>query len=178
MSHHPKSERDMLDRLLVQVPPLAGFLGAGLLRVGIGSPFRRRVVKLQVGRAFAAMARSDVEVVERFYEPDAEVRMTGMIGVGIQNCYRGHEGVRALYADVDDAFGEWAWTVRSIADGGERIAVRTDFVGYGRASGAKTVLNDGGTAVELSSRGLVAKQDWFVEQGGWPKALDAAGLSE
>ena len=69
MSQYPNSERDVLDRLLVRVPPL---------------------------------------------------------------------GVRALYADLDDA----------------------------------------GTAVKLSPRGLVAKQEWFVEPGGWTKALDAAGLSE
>jgi len=178
MSEHPKSERDVLDRLLVRVPALAGFLSTGVVRVPVGSPLRQRAVKLQVRRAFAAMARSDVEVVQRYYEPEAEVWMNGMVGVGIEGCYRGHDGVRALYADMDDAFGDWSWTVCSIADGGERIAVRTDFVGYGRTSGARTALNGAGTAVKLSPRGLVAEQEWFIEEHGWPKALAAAGLSD
>jgi hypothetical protein len=102
--------------------------------------------------------------------------MNGMVGVGIQSCYRGHEGVRALYTDLDEAFGNWSWRMRALADGGDRLAVRADFVGYGRASGVKTALNDGGTAVKLSPQGLVVWQAWFIEQGGWAKALEAVGL--
>jgi hypothetical protein len=124
------------------------------------------------------MARSDIGVVRLFYEPHAEVWMRGMGGVGLQTCYHGHEGVRDLYADLDEAFGNWSWRIRAIADGGDRLAVHADFVGYGRTSGAKTALNDGGTAVRLSPQGLVVRQDWFVEQGGWAKALEAVGLSE
>jgi ketosteroid isomerase-like protein len=124
------------------------------------------------------MARSDVEVVCRYYEPDAQVRMKGMVGVGIQDCYHGHEGVRAIYADIDEAFRDWSWTIRSVADGGDRIAVRADFIGYGRTSGAMTALNDGGTAVRFSPRGLIASQEWFVQQGGWAEVLEAVGLSE
>ena len=129
-------------------------------------------------RAFAAMARSDVELVVLFYEPDAEVAMEGMAAVGVDDTYRGHDGVRALYADVDDVFDDWSWTVRAIADGGDRLAVRTDFVGHGRGSGVTTHITDGGTAVRLSERGLATWQGWFVEQGGWEKALAAVGLSE
>jgi len=32
--------------------------------------------------------------------------------------------------------------------------------------------------VRLSERGLATWQGWFVEQGGWKKALAAVGLSE
>ena len=145
--------------------------GAGLFAQGAAD-------QLQVQRAFAAMARSDVEVVLLSYEPDAEVWMKGMSGVGIGDCYRGHEGIRTLYADLDEAFDDWWWTIRAVADGGDCIAVRGDFVGYGRSSGVKTALNDGGTAVRLSPRGLAVWQEWFVEQDGWKKALAALGLSE
>jgi hypothetical protein len=168
----------MLDRLLVRAPALIGVLGAGLRRAPTGSPLRRRAVRLQVTRAFAAMARSDVEVVELFYEPDAEVWMKGMIGVGIQDCYRGREGVRALYADIDEAFGNWSWKIRAIADGGDRLAIRTDFTGYGRTSGVKTELGNSGTAIRLSSRGMAAWQGWFLGRDGWTEALEAVDLSE
>jgi ketosteroid isomerase-like protein len=134
------------------------------------------VLRIQVERVFSAMARSDVEMVVTHYESDAEVWMRTMSGVGISECYRGHEGIRTLYADLDDAFEEWRWTIRGIADGGDRIAVRADFVGHGRGSGAKTTVNDGGTAVKLSARGLVVWQEWFAEQGGWDKALEAVEL--
>jgi ketosteroid isomerase-like protein len=115
------------------------------------------------------MARSDVEVLLTVYDPDVEVWMRSMGGVGISDCYHGHAGVHALYADMDDAFEDWWWTIRSVVDGGDRLAVRADFVGHGRGSGAKTELRGGGTAARLSSRGRVVWQEWFVEQDGWMK---------
>jgi ketosteroid isomerase-like protein len=171
-------ERDVLDRLVVRVPPLAGVMAGGVSRVQQGSSLRRRLINLQVKRVFAAMARSDVEVVVLSYEPDAEVWVEGMSGVGISDCYRGYEGIRALYAEVDEAFDDWRWTIRAVVDGGDRIAIRTDFVAFGRSSGVETAVNNGGTAVRLSARGLATWQGWFVEQDGWRKALEAAGLHE
>ena len=124
------------------------------------------------------MARSDVELVVLSYDPAAEVWMRSMAGVGISDCYRGHDGVRALYADIDEAFHAWEWTIRGVADGGDRVAIRGDFVGYGRGSGAETTILSGGTAVKFSDRGLIVWQEWFVEQDGWTKALEAVGLRE
>src|SRR3954452_10112598 len=105
-------ERDVLDRLLVRVPVLAGSMAGVVRRVPPGSPLRSRLVNLQVKRAFAAMARSDVEVLLSIYEQDVEVWMKSMSGVGISDCYRVHEAIRALYADLDDAFSDWRWTIR------------------------------------------------------------------
>jgi hypothetical protein len=172
------SERDVLDRLLVRAPSLVGSITGGLLRLKPGSPLRRRLVNLLVRRGFSAMARSDVEVVVLSYEPDAEVWMRSMSGVGMSDCYRGHDGIRTLYADLDEVFREWRWSIRAIADAGDGIAVRADFVGYGRSSGVETTVNDGGTAVKLSDRGRVAWQEWFAEQDGWTKALEVVGLRQ
>jgi hypothetical protein len=171
-------QRDMLEQLLVRVPALAGLLAGGLRRMQPGSALRRRLINRQVKRGFAAMARSDVEVVLLSYEPDAEVWMKGMSGVGISDSYQGYEGIRTLYTDLDEAFGDWEWTIRAVVEAEDRIAVRGDFVGYGQSSGVKTDLSDGGTAMRFSPRGLVVWQEWFVEQDGWKKALEAAGLSE
>jgi len=121
------------------------------------------------------MARSDVEVILLSFEPDAEVWMRSMLGVGVSDCYRGHDGIRALYTDIDEVFREWQWFIRAIADGGDAIAVRADFVGHGRSSGVETTVNDGGMATKLSDRGRVAWQEWFAEQGGWTKAPRALG---
>jgi hypothetical protein len=51
-------------------------------------------------------------------------------------------------------------------------------VAYGRGSGVETKVQNGGAAVTLSARGLVTWQEWFVDQDGWEKALEAAGLRE
>jgi len=171
-------ERDLLDRLLVRAPGLAGPLAGGVRGLRLGTPLRRRLVNLQVKRAFAAMARSDLDVLLLSYEHEAEVWMRSMAGVGISDCYRGHEGIRTLFSDLDDAFSTWAWTPRGVADRGDAFAVKADFVGYGRVSGAETRVSDGGTAVKLSARGLVTWQEWFAEREGWHKALAAVGLPE
>jgi hypothetical protein len=170
------SERDAIDRLLVRFPRLAGLVAGSINRMPPGT-LRQRLVAHRTKRGFEAMARSDVEMVVLFYEPDAEVWMRTMAGVGISDCYRGREGVRALYADLDDAFDRWSWVIREIADGGDRLALRADFTGYGRASGAKTEITGGATAIRLSARGLVEWQEWFAEQDGWREALAAVGLS-
>jgi hypothetical protein len=169
-------KRDLLDRVLVRVPALMGVMTAGIHRMQPGSPLRARLLNLQVKRGFAAMARSDVDVVALAYEPQAEVWMRSMSGVGMSECYQGREGVRILYADLDEVFDDWSWIVREIVDGGDRIAIRGDFAGHGRSSGVKTVLNDGGTALRLSPRGLVAWQEWFIEEDAWERAVGAVGL--
>jgi ketosteroid isomerase-like protein len=171
-------KRDVLDRLLVRVPVLAGAMGAAIARISPGSALRRRAIELQIKRGFAAMERSDVDLVLLTYEPDAEVWMRGMSGVGISDCYRGHDGIRALYADIDEVFDYWAWTARGAVDGGDRLAIRADFIGHGRGSGVRTTVKDAGTAFRLSPRSTVVWQEFFVEQDGWNKALEAVGLPE
>ena len=102
----------------------------------------------QVQRGFQAMARSDIDLNVLVYEPDTAVWMHGMDGVGVGGCFRGREGVRALYGEIDEAFERWSWTIDRLVDGGDRIAIRGDFVGYGRGSGVKTEVTAGGTAME------------------------------
>jgi SnoaL-like protein len=171
-------QRDVLDRLLFRVPALTSLMAGRLRRTPPGSSLRRRLLNFQVKRAFAAIARSDAEVALLVYEPDVEMWIRGLSGVDISDCYRGHEGVRTMMGEMDEAFADWWWTPRAIADGGERIAIRGDFVAYGETSGIKVTRPDSGTALKLSSRGFIVWQEWFTEQGGWKKALEAAGLSE
>jgi hypothetical protein len=46
---------------------------AGLVRLKLGSPLRRRLMPYAVKRGFRAMARSDMDVNVLLYEPDTEV---------------------------------------------------------------------------------------------------------
>ena len=63
--------------------------------------------------------------------------MHGMQTVGVGGCFRGREGVRALYGEIDDAFDRWEWTIDRLVDGGDRVAVRGDFVGTGAATACR-----------------------------------------
>jgi ketosteroid isomerase-like protein len=170
-------KRDLLDSVVLRAPAVGTALTAGLVRLRPGSPLRRRLMHMAVRRGFSAMARSDVDVNVLLYEPETEVWMHGMETVGVGGCFRGRDGLRALYREIDDAFDRWSWTIDQLVDGGDRLAVRGDFVGYGRGSGVKTELTSGGTVMELSSRGKIARQEWFVEQNGWQRTLEAAGMS-
>jgi hypothetical protein len=140
-------KRDLLDSLLLRAPAVGTMFSTGTVRLKPGSPLRRRPILTQLRRGFNAMARSDMDVNVLVYEPDTVVWMHGMLGVGVDDCFRGR-------------------------------AVRGDFVGYGRDSGAKTELISGGTLMELSSRGKIARQEWFVEQNGWQRVIEAMSLPE
>jgi hypothetical protein len=59
----PHANRDVLDRLQVRVPALSSVLLAGVRRMPTNSRLRSRVLNWSVGRAFAAMNRSDVDLV-------------------------------------------------------------------------------------------------------------------
>ena len=161
--------------MLVRVPALGGVVAGGVSRAKLGSSPRRRLVNLQVERAFAAMARSDVEVLLLLDEPDGEVWMTSMASVGMRDCYRGHDDIRTLFADLDEALVDWRWTPREVVDGGDRVAIRLDFLGYGRASGVEIAVSDGGTAARLSAQGKVVWQEWFVDQGGSSRPSKPSG---
>jgi hypothetical protein len=173
-----QKKRDLVDQLLLRAPAIGTAISARTVQLKLGSPLRRRLIHAQVKRGFSAMARSDIDVNVLVYEPDTVVGMHGMLGVGVGDCFRGREGVRTLYGEIDDAFERWSWTIDRLVDGGDRLGVKGDFVGYGRSSGVKTELTSGGTLMELSSRGKIARQEWFVEQNGWQRVLEAMGLSE
>jgi len=124
------------------------------------------------------MARNDVDVVLLMYEPDIHFQVFGMEGVGLDEHYHGHQDLRRFWAAIDDSFGDWAWTVREVVDGGDRVAIRADLRALGRESGLETNVVNGGTAARLGPNGLVTWQGWFVDRGGWDRALEAVGLAE
>ena len=127
-----------------------------------------------IKRGFDAVARSDVDLNVLVYEPNTEVWMHGMLGVGVGGCFRGREGVRALYDEIDSAFEHWSWTIDRLVDAGDRVAVRGDFVAYGRGSGVKVELRAGGTMMELRDGRTIAMKE-FTDRS---EALAAVGLPE
>ena len=95
-------QRDPLDWLLLRAPAVGTAISTGTVRLKLGSPLRRGLIYAQVRRGFHAMARSDIDLNVLIYEPDTEVWMHGMDGDGIGGCFRGREGVRALYREIDE----------------------------------------------------------------------------
>lgn len=52
--------------------------------------------------------------------------------------YRGHEGIRQWFLDIDEMFSEISWQVESVRDlGGDRFLVLGEIRGRGRSSGVE-----------------------------------------
>ena len=172
------ANRPALDRVGIRVPGIAHVAAAGLARLPAGSETRRRLLVKGLAAGFAAVNRSDVEAILPVYEPDVEIWTTGMPATGIRECYRGHAGVREMFAELDDVFSLWGWKVHSVVDGGDRIAARLDFETRGRGSGAATSVKNAGSAYFLSARGRVTRQNFHMEEEGWRQARKAVGLPD
>ena len=104
--------------------------------------------------------------------------MRSMSGVGISDCYYGHQGIRALYADLDEAFNEWSWTIRHVVDGGDCIASeRTRRVWTGQRRGDHSgERRDSGEAVASRPGDLariVRRAEWLDEG---PRSRGAVGV--
>ncbi len=87
--------------------------------------------------------------------------------------YRGHDGVRAYFRDLSDAFQEWRNEVNELREiGPETIFMDLTFYGTAR-SGVEVELRSAG--VVLLSRGRFLRMDVYPSR---QEALAAAGLSE
>ena len=170
--------RDIFERVWVRLPPLFDLALAGSTRLPPESVLRTRLVRWRTKRQFAAINRRDLDLVVLAFEPDAEVWTSGLDLLGIEDCYRGADGVREYAAEFDEVFSEWSWTFRGVLDGGDRLAIHYDLLGRGRTSAAETRVNGAGIAVRMSKGGKIAWQHFFIQTGGWQKALEAVGLRE
>jgi ketosteroid isomerase-like protein len=92
-----------------------------------------------VRRAAAAFNRSDVDAL--LEEADPEIEWHPLLQVllgGEATVYRGHQGARDLYRDIDEAFTETQVEVLEVRDLGERSLAFGRLRGRGRESGART----------------------------------------
>jgi len=135
------------------------------------------------------MSQENVEVFERGVEAynlrdidvfledlDADVEWQPALQVllgGEATVYRGHQGVRDWFRDVDAAFAEFHVEVAEIRDLGDRLVASGRMRARGRASGAEI---DSPLAYLIEFRdGKVCRIRSFLDR---TEALEAVGLSE
>jgi ketosteroid isomerase-like protein len=125
-----------------------------------------------VRRVYEAAARRDSVSVFALYDPDVELDATRM-GVGDLGIYHGHEGLRRLFGEFREVWGEIKFDYEELIDAGKQvISVVTRHV-HGQASG---VAIDQPFALLWKLReGKVARVVWFRSRA---EALEAAGLRE
>jgi ketosteroid isomerase-like protein len=94
--------------------------------------------------------------------------------VGVNDTYRGHDGLRRYMAQVYEAFEDYRPEVEELLDAGDKVVTLAIERGRGRASGAKVEARR--TAHVWTMRANKAiRLDLYLDR---TKALEAAGLRE
>ena len=125
-------------------------------------------------RGLDAYNRQDVEAALNEFDADVEWQplLPVLLG-GETTIYRGHQGVRDLFREVDAAFAEFHVEVFEIRDLGDRVIASGRMHGRGKASGAET---DSSLAYLVDFRdGKAFRVHSFRELS---EALEAVGLRE
>jgi ketosteroid isomerase-like protein len=135
------------------------------------------------------MSQEDVETIRRMYEcwlqddarlfdaldPEIELRPDPAADwVGINDIYRGHDGVRSYIAQVYEAFEDYRPEVERLIDAGDKVITLAIEHGRGRGSGA-TVEARRTAHVWTMRANKAIRLDLYLDRA---EALEAAGLRE
>jgi ketosteroid isomerase-like protein len=125
-------------------------------------------------RGLDAYNRRDVEAMLELVDPDVEwyAALDVLLG-GDETVYRGYDGIRALFATIDETFSELEAEVTEVRDLDDRLVAIGRLRTRGRRSGAETT-SDVGWLIEFGDR-RVRKVRTFLDSAD---ALEAAGVSE
>jgi uncharacterized protein len=127
-----------------------------------------------IRRATDAYNRGDIDAVLAELDPEIEWHPLLQVLLGGEaTVYRGHEGVRELYRDLDDAFTELEAEQSEFRDLGEQVVAIGHFRGRGQESGASTE-----TAIVWLVAFKNGKAVRIREYLDPAEALEAAGLRE
>jgi ketosteroid isomerase-like protein len=125
-----------------------------------------------VRQVYEAAARRDTGTVFALYDTEVELDAT-RVGVFDLGVYHGHDGLRQLFAQFHQVFGEIEYGYEELLDAGERVVSVVTRHARGRASGVEV---ERPFALLWTLReGKVVRVVWFLDRA---EALEAAGLSE
>jgi len=125
-------------------------------------------------RGLEAGNRGDVETLLEELDPEVEWHsaLHALLG-GEQTVFRGHDGVREMLRDLDEAFGEIHIEMTEIRDLGDRLIAIGHTRTRGKASGVETYTPLAFVTEVKKGKTLLIRAYLDPKQ-----ALEAAGLSE
>ena len=125
-------------------------------------------------RAIDAYNRRDVEALLETLDPEVEWHSALMIPLGGKAAvYRGHEGIRKLFRDLDEVLDEWQAEFPQIRDLGDWVVAIGCVRTRGRGSGAET--ESPLASVSAIKNGKAVEVRTYLDP---QEALKAAGLRE
>jgi ketosteroid isomerase-like protein len=122
-----------------------------------------------VRRAAEAWAEGGVEAMLEFADP--EVEWQSRADLPDSDLYKGHDGVRRLYARFEEDLEDTYYEPLELIDAGERVIMVFDWGGTGRASGIQ-VEERGEAWVFRVTGGKVVRVDEYPNK---QDALEAIG---
>jgi ketosteroid isomerase-like protein len=125
-------------------------------------PARSRNVEAAL-KGFEAFERRDAEGFIRYATADCEWRpfLTASVEGGV---YRGAEGIRRWFANVDGMFESFSVELAEVRDLGDRVVMLGTLRGRGRGSGVP-VESRLGIVVEFDGEGLCTRASAFASHG-------------
>ena len=124
-------------------------------------------------RGTAAFNDRDIDAFLEVLDADVEMHLTLFVAmIGETSVYRGHEGVRQFFRDLDDAFSEFQLEISEIRDLGDRTVSFGHLHGRGKASRAE--VESPVAYLHEFKNGKAKRIDDFFDP---EEALEAAGLS-
>jgi ketosteroid isomerase-like protein len=125
-------------------------------------------------RGVAAFNNRDVEALVDLVHPEVEWHplLPVLLG-GEATVYRGHEGVREIFRELDEAFVEMRSDLSEIRVLGEQVLGIGRLWGRGRESGAETETELVWLAEFKNGKGIRCREYLHLEE-----ALEAAGLRD
>ena len=125
-------------------------------------------------RGLEAYNRRDVEAVLATVDPEVEWHpLLPVLLEGEATVYRGHEGVRELVRELDEAFPDLQSELSEVRDLGEQVLAIGQLRGRGKERGVKTKSDIVWLAELKNGKGVRIREYLDPDE-----ALEAAGLSE
>jgi|RhiMetdeSRZDD1v2_1073273.scaffolds.fasta_scaffold421965_3 ketosteroid isomerase-like protein len=121
---------------------------------------------------FAAFAERDFDAAAKVMHPEVEI-LPAIVGGPERTVYRGVDGNRQFWEDIDAAWSEFVIEVEEFRDLGEQVLVLGRATARGPGSGI-SLDQAGGWVADLRGGRVLQFRSFSSRQ----EALEAAGLSE
>jgi ketosteroid isomerase-like protein len=125
-----------------------------------------------VRQVYEAASQREAKTVFALYDPNVELDAR-RLGVGDLGAYHGHDGLRRLFAELYEAWGEIDYSYDELIDAGDHVVSIVTRHARGRASGVD--LEQPFAVLWTLRDRKVIRVVWFSARAD---ALNAAGLRE